>query len=462
MKRLTVICLLLLSQTLFAQEDTASLISQPTLDRLWILISAALVFLMQAGFKAFEVGLIRRKNVTATGMKNLIDWIACCAVFTLFSFAFMFGESSLGIIGASFFGLEGLSEYSQIGLAFFIFQLTFAGTALTIVSGALAERTSFIAYLSGSLMIASIIYPIFGHWAWGNLLITENKAWLADLGFMDFAGSTVVHSLGAWVALVGVWYVGPRLGKYPPGGKINEFKPNNFAYSILGLFFLWLGWWGFNGGSTLAFDSSVDQIILNTNIAAAFAGLAAFVHSYFFGKENIIPKTLGGVLGGLVAITACCNVVTIYSSILIGCLAGVVHNISYHLLADKLKIDDPVGAIAVHGFCGVFGTLSVALFGKTDMLVHPRAYQFLIQLLGVTVCFVWAASTSFFVYFVLKKFVGLRVSPMEEGQGLIIIEGGQPSYIDEAKDEDDTESSDEDEEDEGAPSEDDVKKLMGL
>ena len=269
--------------------------------------------------------------------------------------------------------------------------------------------------------MALVIYPVMGHWVWGGVFFESNKPWLASLGFLDFAGSTVVHSVGAWVALVGVWVLGPRLGRYGSDGKIKEFKPYNMAYAILGVFILWFGWWGFNGGSTLAMNDAVGSIILNTNLSAAAAGLTAFLHSYLFQrKADLNEKFLGGILGGLVAITACCDVVTPLSAMIIGFAAGVVHNLAFDLILKRMKLDDPIGAIPVHGACGVFGTLCVGIFGQAHLLPHSRIMQIGVQFLGVATCFVWTASTAYVMYRILRATVGLRVPPAEERAGLNI------------------------------------------
>lgn len=387
-------------------------------DTLWILISAALVFFMQAGFKVLETGLVKEEHRSGIGIKNLMDWVAGSLAFFLIGFGLMFGESSDGLIGTSmFFGLDFSEGYTYV---FFIFQLAFAGTALTIVSGAMSGRTALGPYFVASLFTAIIVYPVFGHWAWGNLLIEDNEPWLASLGFMDFAGSTVVHSVGAWVGLVGIYLVGPRLGRFNAMGKVQPVKASDYAYSVLGLMILWLGWWGFNGGSTLAFNTSVPVIILNTNLAAAAACLSAYLHAKFAQKNNdLIEKVIGGSLTGLVAITACCNVVTPLNSIIIGLLAGLIHNLAYVLLTEKWKLDDPVGAIPVHGFGGVFGTLCVALFGQQELLVHDRWAQLGVQGIGIAVCIIFTVSISFAVFYLVKFSFGLRLSPLEEKTGSV-------------------------------------------
>ena len=388
-----------------------------TIDNLWILIAAALVFFMQAGFKVLETGLVKHEHRQGIGVKNLMDWVAGCIAFFLAGFGLMFGESLFGSIGTTFFAGEGLEGYS---VGFFIFQLAFAGTALTIVSGAMSGRTALLPYFIASAVTAVFIYPVFGHWAWGNLLIESNKPWLASMGFMDFAGSTVVHSVGAWVGLVGIYMVGPRLGRFTAKGAVQPVKASDYSYSILGLMILWLGWWGFNGGSTLAFSEDVVSIILNTNLAAAAACLSAYAHVMIFqNSRNTIEKMIGGALTGLVAITACCNVVSPLQSIIIGFIAGLIHNVSYVFITEKLKLDDPVGAIPVHGFGGIFGTLSVAIFGKQELLVHSRWNQLGIQFFGIMVCMAFTMLSAYVVFMIVKYAFGLRLSPKEEMEGSV-------------------------------------------
>jgi len=395
-----------------------------TVDNLWVLIAAALVFFMQAGFKVLETGLVKQEHRQGIGVKNLMDWVAGCLAFFLIGFGLMFGESLGGTIGSSFFIGEGLEGYSK---GFFIFQLAFAGTALTIVSGAMSGRTALFPYFIASSITAVFIYPIFGHWAWGNLLIETNTPWLARLGFMDFAGSTVVHSVGAWIGLVGIYMVGPRLGRYTAKGVIQPVKASDYSYSILGVMILWFGWWGFNGGSTLSFSEDVVSIILNTNLAAAAACFSAYIHVKYVQKSrDTIEKMIGGALTGLVAITACCNVVSPLQSILIGIIAGFIHNISYVFLIEKLKLDDPVGAIPVHGFGGIFGTLSVAIFGDQNLLVHSRLNQLGIQLVGIIVCMAFTMLSAYIVFKVIKYFFGLRLSPREEMEGSVFSDVDTP------------------------------------
>lgn len=387
------------------------------LDELWVLVATALVFLMQAGFKCLEVGLTQKKSSTSVAMKNLIDWVICTLFFFLFGFGLLFGRSWAGLSGTSLFAPEALG--AGLGFTFFLFQAAFAGTSTTIVSGAMAERTSFMAYLVGCVWLAAFVYPIYGHWAWSGLLDPANQGWLQRLGFIDFAGSSVVHSTGGWFALVGVYLVGPRRGRFDGAGQVMPLRPQSMAYAALGVFLLWIGWWGFNGGSTLVFDASVAPVILNTNLAAAMGALVAFAHAQAVpGRKDVAEKLIGGALGGLVAITACCHLVSPRAALAIGGMAGLIHNLSYDLLLYRLKLDDPVGAIPVHGFCGIWGTLSVALFGRAEMLPQARGVQLLVQAVGAVACFAWAGANAALIYGLMQKTVGLRVGATEEELGV--------------------------------------------
>lgn len=401
-----------------------------SVDTLWVLIAAAMVFFMQAGFKVLETGLVKSEHRTGISVKNIMDWIAGSLAFFVVGFGIMFGSSAEGLFGTDhFLGYDFNTDYDFV---FFVFQLAFAGTALTIVSGAMSGRTALLPYFIASFFTAIFIYPMFGHWAWGNLLDGNNKAWLADLGFMDFAGSTVVHSVGAWVGLVGIWMVGPRLGRFSSKGAVQPMKSSDYSYSMLGLMILWFGWWGFNGGSTLAFNGDVAKIILNTNLAASMACLVAYLHAKFIQKgDDAVEKIIGGALTGLVAITACCNVVTPLSSIIIGILAGLVHNYSYVLIIHKWKLDDPVGAIPVHGFGGMLGTLCVALFGQADLLVHGRWTQLAVQIFGILVCLTFTIGTAYAMFFLVKYFFGLRLSPKAEQYGEVFDKADKTKELDE-------------------------------
>jgi len=398
------------------------------IDAVWVIVAAALVFLMQAGFKSLEVGMVRRKHIETVAIKNVIDWAVASIIFFLVGFGVMFGKSDNGFWGTSLFSnfhLGNVANGNPLGEVFFMFQLAFAGTSMTIVSGAMSERTGFIPYMSISVIIALLIYPVFGNWAWGNLFFADNKCWLADLGFIDFAGSSVVHSVGAWVSLAGLILIGPRIGRFNPDGSPREITPFNIPYATLGLFLLWIGWWGFNGGSTLAFNEKVGSIILNTNIAGATAAITAYFHCLLFQKkQGIYEKIIGGALGGLVAITASPHLQNPFTSILIGMAAGVMHNFAYEFLLRK-GIDDAVGAIPVHGFCGVLGTLLVVIspeimFANGGFSISAVLKQLGVQLIGAVACFAWAFSVSFGAFQILKRTVGLRVSPEEERNGITL------------------------------------------
>lgn len=408
-------------------NEVLSAVSQK-IDAIWVLVAATLVFLMQAGFKSLEVGMVRKKHIETVAIKNVIDWAVASLVFFVFGFGFMFGDSFAGIIGTDLFAninLGNIEGGSNLGMIFFLFQLAFAGTALTIVSGAMSERTGFIPYMTASVFVALLIYPVFGHWAWGNLFFEGNSSWLADLGFIDFAGSSVVHSVGAWVSLAGLSLIGPRIGRYNSDGSPSELTPFNIPYATLGLFLLWIGWWGFNGGSTLAFDGTVGGIILNTNIAGAVAAITAYFHCRIYqNKKGIYEKIIGGALGGLVAITASPHIQNPFTAMIIGFAAGLVHNIGYEFLV-KNKIDDAVGAIPVHGFCGALGTLLVVI--SPEVLLADGGFSFMslikqlgVQLLGIVVCFGWAFGISYVMFSALKRTVGLRVSPEEERNGITL------------------------------------------
>lgn len=391
-------------------------------DNLWVAISAALVMMMQAGFLCLETGLVRARHAEAVALKNVVDWILSNLIFFSVGFGMMFGESAGGLVGSSLFGLHDLARIDgpiADGTIFFLFQLGFAGTSATIVSGAIAGRASVIGYAASSVVVAMLVYPIFGHWAWGNALIESNEPWLAAMGFVDFAGSTVVHSSGAWFALIAAKSIGPRMGRYDAMGGVRPIPCDSIPLSTLGVLILWVGWWGFNGGSTLRFDERVAPIILNTNLAGAAGALAALAHGWLCqDKRDLSAKLLGGTLGGLVAITASCHLASPLAAILVGASAGVVHNLGFELLLHRLRIDDPAGAVAVHGFCGVWGTLAVALVAPADQLAMGRLAQLGVQALGAVACFAWAASLATVTFAVLRRTIGVRLSPEQELGGV--------------------------------------------
>lgn len=390
----------------------------------WTMVAAFLVFFMQAGFAMVETGMTRAKNAGNIMMKNLLDFCLGSLAFWAVGFGLMFGASN-GWFGTSgfFFSDYGKTQDPWV-YAFWLFQVVFAGTAATICSGAMAERVKFHGYVVYATLVSALIYPIFGHWAWGGLF-EESKGWLEQLGFIDFAGSTVVHSVGAWVSLAGIIVIGPRIGKYSRDGKPLPIPGHNLPLAALGVFILWFGWFGFNPGSTTAANVSIARIAVNTNMAAAAGAVMAMFVTWMKFKAPDIGLTLNGALAGLVAITAPCNNVSPLSSVIIGAIAGVL--VIYAVLFfDRIKIDDPVGAVSVHGVCGAFGTLAAGLFHENGFDLSVVG----IQLLGIGVAFVWAFTTGFIVFKLVALTIGLRVSPEEEMQGLDLSEHRAEAYPD--------------------------------
>jgi Amt family ammonium transporter len=397
------------------------------IDTIWVLISAALVMLMQAGFSFVEIGFTRAKNSINILMKNFVDFSAGTLIFWVFGFALMFGDDIGGFIG---FG-EFMSDSDAIdGIPFkasLIFQTVFAATAATIVSGAIAERTKFSAYLIFSVIVTALIYPISGHWIWGG-------GWLSEMGFHDFAGSTVVHSVGAWIALTGAIVVGPRLGKYSSSGKSRVIPGHNLAFGALGVFVLWFGWFGFNGGSQLAASGeanavAISHIFLTTNLSAVAGAMAAMIITWIRYKKPALSITMNGALAGLVAITAGCDVVSPGSALIIGAMAGTILVFAVEFIDQKLKVDDPVGAVAVHGVSGAFGTIMVGFFAKEGGLFFGGGTDLLLtQFIGVAAVFAWAFSLGFLTFKLIKVTVGVRVTREQEEKGLDITEHGENIY----------------------------------
>jgi len=408
--------------------------SLTTLDTIWILIAAFLVFFMNAGFALVESGFTRAKNTVNILMKNFIVFSISCLLYFVLGFGLMFGKDAGGFIGASSF-LSFFNDPAKLDyFTYFFFQLVFAGTAATIVSGAMAERTKFASFLVYSAFMAGIIYPIVGHWIWGG-------GWLSKLGFIDFAGSTVVHSVGGWTALTAVMMLGPRIGKYNPDGKSNAIPGHNIGFATLGVFILWFGWFGFNGGSALsASNKAIPMIVVNTTLAAAAGSISAMFYIWARYKKPDASMILNGALAGLVAITAGCALVSPYSAIIIGITAGILVCAAIDFFDKKLKIDDPVGAISVHGACGVFGTIAVGLFAQTKYsavagfnnvsgLFFGGGWKPLfIQLTGVASAFSFVFSIFLVFFFVLKKTMGIRVKNGTEIKGLDIEEHGMEAY----------------------------------
>ena len=393
-------------------------------NTIWVLLGAALVFFMQAGFAMVETGFTRAKNAGNIIMKNLMDFAIGTPLFWLTGFGIMFGGA-----GAFIGGFDPLvrGDYSGIlpaGVplpAYLIFQTVFCATAATIVSGAMAERTKFISYCIYSAIISAVVYPVSGHWIWGG-------GWLAQMGFHDFAGSTAVHMCGGVAALIGAKVLGPRIGKYTEDGKPNAILGHSLTLGALGVFILWFCWFGFNGCSTVAMDSdaavySAGNIFVTTNLAAATATAATMIITWLrYGKPDI-SMTLNGSLAGLVAITAGCDMVSPAGAFFIGLIAAFVVVFGIEFIDKVCKIDDPVGAIGVHGMCGAAGTLLTGVFAVDGGLAYGGGFSFLgIQLLGVVSVILWVSVTMIITFCVLKHTIGLRASEEEETKGLDVTE----------------------------------------
>ena len=408
------------------------------LDTLWVLLTAFLVFFMNAGFALVESGLCQAKNAVNILAKNFIVFAASSIAFWVIGFGLMFGDGNpfIGLTGWLLHGADNspaMAEayqgvYTSLNwtgvplFAKFFFQLVFAGTAATIVSGAVAERIKFGSFVLFSFILVGLIYPVGGHWAWGG-------GWLAGQGFLDFAGSTVVHSIGGWAALAGVIVLGPRLGKYLPNGKVKPIPGHNMTSATLGCLILWLGWFGFNPGSTMAVDpAAIASIALNTNMAAAAGCLSATVAAWLLLGKPDLSMIINGTLAGLVAITAGCSVVTVGSSVIIGLMAGVI--VVYAVLFfDRVKLDDPVGALSVHLVNGVFGTLCVGLFATDGGLFMGGGFaKTMTQLTGIAAVGAVTFVLSLAAWYLLKATVGIRVTPEEEAEGLDLGEHGMEAY----------------------------------
>ncbi|MDE1464973.1 ammonium transporter [Spartinivicinus poritis] len=400
---------------------------QQTINILWLMVAAALVFLMQAGFAALESGLTRAKNTINVALKNITDFTVATVVFWLVGFALMFGDSVSGWFGSSNFAISEAD--TPMDFAFFMFQVTFAGTAATIVSGAVAERIRFLAYMIITIAICAFIYPVSGHWIWGE------GGWLAEKNMVDFAGSTVVHSLGGWVGLAGAWILGPRLGRFNPDGRTVRMQGHNQVMAVIGVLILWFGWFGFNGGSTLEATPDVAKIILNTSLAAAAGGVASFLISLFLhGGEIYIARLLNGIIGGLVAITAGCAVVDPMGAAFIGLSAGVVVYGFEWWMVKGLRIDDPVNVVASHGFCGAWGTLILAFVAADGALpIANRWEQFFVQAQGVIAVFIWGFGTGAILFGIMRYMKFLRVPEEAERVGLNVYEHGTTTGLIEIK-----------------------------
>ncbi|MCX7983858.1 MAG: ammonium transporter [Bacteroidetes bacterium] len=438
----SVLICLFVSTPVNASDNSTPPLSQEVANIIWLSIAAFLVFFMQAGFALVETGLTRAKNAVNIMMKNLLDFCFGAVLFWAVGYAIMFSSGDANIFGfepsLAFLSTANapsdLSGYASSAAWFF--QVVFAATAATIVSGAMAERTKLISYIIYSCFISAVVYPISGHWIWGG-------GWLNDLGMRDFAGSTVVHSVGGWAALAGAILVGPRLHKFNPDGSVNPILPHNMPLATLGVFILWFGWYGFNPGSTLAAVGGVSHIAVTTTIAAATGTIGALILSWILFKKPDLSMTLNGTLAGLVAITAGCASVSTVSASIIGFIAGILVVVSILFIERTLKIDDPVGAISVHAVNGAWGTIAVGLFGQRSIDIAYWAeatairdglffgggfHQLGVQLLGVAVVFVYVFVLMFLFFWLVKLTVGLRVSDEEQLEGLDLGEHGNVAY----------------------------------
>ena len=398
-----------------------------SLDTVWMLLAAMLVFWMQPGFALCEAGFTRSKNSVNILMKNFVDFILGSLLFFFVGFGFMFGSDGAGFIGAPNWGDLSFYKGDLPVEGFLIFETVFCATAATIVSGAMAERTKFNMYLVYSAVISLLIYPVEGHWTWGG-------GWLSELGFHDFAGSAIVHSVGGVLALIGAIALGPRIGKYGKDKKSRAIPGHNLALATLGVFILWLGWFGFNPGSQLAASGEVNRtaishVFLTTNLAAVAGGAATMFLTWFkYGKPSL-SLMLNGILAGLVGITAGCDVVSPWGAVIIGFVCGIVLVFAIEFIDHKLHIDDPVGASSVHGVCGILGTLMTGLLATDGGLFYGGGWHFFgVQALGIVVIDLWAAVCGFLLFFGIKKFFGLRVEPRVEEEGLDVYEHGEGCY----------------------------------
>ena len=401
-----------------------------TVNNVWMMICTALVFLMHLGFSLLEIGLTRQKNTINILFKNVFIISIGMVLYALVGFNLMYpGSFIAGVVPDYFIDLFGLSlpengltaEYADGGYTYwtdFLFQGMFAATAATIVSGAVAERVKLGAFMVFTIIYVGVVYPITGSWKWG-------AGWLDELGFYDFAGSTLVHSVGGWAALVAVWLLGARIGKFKKDGSLGAIPGHNIPLATAGVFLLWLGWFGFNGGSVLSADPGLTSLVLVTTcLAAATGGLSAFLFSLFKYKQYDLSMFLNGILGGLVGITAGADVMSVTDSILIGAIAGCLIVLGVALI-DKLKLDDPVGAIAVHLICGIWGTLAVGIFG--DLAGWEQLAN---QAIGVVAIGAFCLISAYAIIKTLKVTVGIRVSEEEEQEGLDIHEHGMDAYPD--------------------------------
>lgn len=437
------ISLLLTGTTAFAEEANATATADTLaematgIDTVWMLLAAMLVFFMQPGFALVEAGFTRTKNTGNILMKNFVDFMLGSLLFWFIGFGLMFGAG--GFVGVPHFFDISFLDTQLPREGFLIFQTVFCATSATIVSGAMAERTKFSMYVVYTIAISVLIYPISGHWTWGGGWLTNGEAdsFMMDVfgtTFHDFAGSTVVHSVGGWIALVGAAILGPRIGKYGKDGNSKAIPGHNLTIAALGVFILWFGWFGFNPGSQLAASTTADQIaishvFLTTNLAACAGGFAALVTSWIKYRKPSLSLTLNGILAGLVGVTAGCDCVSAGGAAIIGLICGVLMIYAVEFIDKVLKIDDPVGASSVHGVCGFTGTVLTGLFSTSEGVFYGAGWGFFgAQLFGALVVGAWAALMGYIIFTVLNKIHGLRVPARVEEEGLDIYEHGESAY----------------------------------
>lgn len=389
------------------------------LNTVWLMVAAALVFFMQAGFALLEGGMSRSKNSVNVIMKNYMDACAGGLIFWLLGYGLMFGANPTGWFGTDLFMPQSGEAWDW---SFLLFQMMFAATACTIASGAMAERVRYSSYLIGACLITGVIYPVFGSWVWGGY--ADGSGWLKEMGFIDFAGSTVVHSIGGWCALAGIMVLGPRLGRFGKNGEARPIPGHNLSLVALGGFILWFGWFGFNGGSTTTGDASIGKIILNTHLAACAGAASSAIFSWLFGKPVLLTNTVNGSLGGLVGITAGCATMDPQFAVITGLVAGVITLIGPALIAGA-GLDDVVDAVSVHGFCGAWGTLAAGLFFAGDLFDSTRIT---VQAIGIAAGLAWGFGAALVMYLIVDKLFGLRASPLHEQRGLDFTEHAEVGY----------------------------------
>lgn len=417
--RITSASLLLVAGAAQAADPAPAYATQLAADVVWIAAAGALVFFMQAGFALLESGMARSKNSINVIMKNYCDMCFGAIVFWLLGYGLMFGTNATGWIGTSHFAP---SHAKPVDYAWLFFQTMFAATAATIVSGAIAERTRFWAYIAGSCVITGLVYPVFGSWAWGSLY--GGEGWLRKMGFIDFAGSTVVHSVGGWCALAALLVVQPRLGRFGADGRARTIPGHNLTSVALGGFILWLGWFGFNGGSTIAASADIGRIVFNTHLAGAAGAIGAMLAMGAARQPVLLTSTVNGSIAGLVAVTAGCAVMEPPFALLTGLVGGMLP-VAVQPLLERLRIDDVVGAVGVHGFGGAWGTLAAGMF-KADALFNPGQIQ--VQVIGIGAAFLWAFPTTLLAYWMFDRLFGVRASPVDEQRGLDYAEHYEIGY----------------------------------